>query len=855
MTRYADPLRCPDCGAPITPGAAACSRCSLPLQGMTAQQLFATLSRADTLLAELRGTSTRVTATPEPQPAPASPQPFSQQPFPQPFPQQPFPSPRPSGRPAAGMSAVSVPRILLALGAGCLLVAALVFLAVTWSVLGVGGRTAVLVGFTGIAGGLATWMARRGLRAATESLALVGYGLFTLDIVGADHAGWFGDLSTAGLLALLGVLLAVTGAAGAVGVRRTSVNGLVGAEVVAAIGVGLGVIAVDLAEWLPLAVSLVVGVLIAAAAAAALLRLRLLVAAGGTAAIAAVAWLAQLAYALDRVAEHSTSWRTLWAGGHALPLLVSALLVAAPALVRRLPVAARVAAAALGQTLVGYALLAPAAHLSPTTATLVALGVLVAASAAAWLLPRPWGLVNVLTQAVTGVVALGVGAVLGLVAVGRVAATADPVWSGRAGDLLPSSTNGLPAPWLLPLCLVAALAAAWSLAEASPAVDGVATRVAHVRAAAVAALASALTATVALYPVPLWVVVAMLLATGAGFAAWWLGTRLPAPLALATGFVALGLVFSLHSDVLTAAALLALVALAVLVQLRSPLTEVAAVAGAAAAAALAGSAWTWGAILDGRPMWVALAGLVLLGAAVLAAPYSPSGWWTCDAPAFARTGLEAGAAASAIPLALAGVLLAPATSSPSGRRSTSRSPVSSSRSCRCCARTAASSAGRVACCSPTASWVRLWDLGVRAPEAYTLPWAAALLVVGALHLRRNSGASTMTALGPGLSLALVPSLLWALADPTGLRALAARPGLPGPGDRWRRGCAGPRRSRSAATVGALLVLRLAAPYVADAVPRWVLIGTAGALLVALGATWERRLTEARQLVGYVRALR
>ncbi len=378
------------------------------------------------------------------------------------------------------MSAVSVPRILLALGAGCLLVAALVFLAVTWSVLGVGGRTAVLVGFTGIAGGLATWMARRGLRAATESLALVGYGLFTLDIVGADHAGWFGDLSAAGLLALLGVLLAVTGAARRA--RRSTharSTGWSAREVVAAIGVGLGVIAVDLAEWLPLAVSLVAGVLIAVAAAGPCMRLRLLVAAGGAAAIAAVAWLAQLAYALDRVAEHSTSWRTLWAGGHALPLLVSALLVAAPALVRRLPVAARVAAAALGQTLVGYALLAPAAHLSPTDATLVALGVLVAASAAAWLLPRPWGLVNVLTQAVTGVVALGVGAVLGLVAVGRLAATADPVWSGRAGDLLPSSTNGLPAPWLLPLCLLAALAAAWSLAEASPAVDGVATPVAH----------------------------------------------------------------------------------------------------------------------------------------------------------------------------------------------------------------------------------------------------------------------------------------------------------------------------------------------------------------------------------------
>ena len=51
------------------------------------------------------------------------------------------------------------------------------------------------------------------------------------------------------------------------------------------------------------------------------------------------------------------------------------------------------------------------------------------------------------------------------------------------------------------------------------------------------------------------------------------------------------------------------------------------------------------------------------------------------------------------------------------------------------------------------------------------------------------------------------------------------------------------------------MLRLAAPYLGDAVPRWVLIGGAGALLIAVGATWERRIAEARHLVGYVRALR
>jgi cell division protein FtsW (lipid II flippase) len=153
-----------------------------------------------------------------------------------------------------------------------------------------------------------------------------------------------------------------------------------------------------------------------------------------------------------------------------------------------------------------------------------------------------------------------------------------------------------------------------------------------------------------------------------------------------------------------------------------------------------------------------------------------------------------------------------------------------------------------------ASWVRLWDLGVQAPEPYTLPSAAALLVVGLAHLRRRPGSSTLTALGPGLSLALLPSLLWTLNEPTGPRALLLGVGclalvLAGVRLRWTAPIA------LGATVGGLLVLRLAAPYIGDAVPRWVLIGAAGALLIGLGATWERRLQEAREVLGYVRALR
>ena len=144
MTRYADPTRCPDCGASITPGSASCPVCALSLRGDTARDLFTTLTRADELLTVLRRASTP-RAVPTTASLPAAPA-------------------TPAHHPRARLSSASVPQILLALGAGCLLVAALVFLAVTWSVMGISGRTATLVGFTVVAGVLAAWMARRGLR-------------------------------------------------------------------------------------------------------------------------------------------------------------------------------------------------------------------------------------------------------------------------------------------------------------------------------------------------------------------------------------------------------------------------------------------------------------------------------------------------------------------------------------------------------------------------------------------------------------------------------------------------------------------------------------------------------------------
>ncbi|MFG2773227.1 SCO7613 C-terminal domain-containing membrane protein [Streptomyces sp. NPDC048350] len=148
-----------------------------------------------------------------------------------------------------------------------------------------------------------------------------------------------------------------------------------------------------------------------------------------------------------------------------------------------------------------------------------------------------------------------------------------------------------------------------------------------------------------------------------------------------------------------------------------------------------------------------------------------------------------------------------------------------------------------------ATWVRLavWD--VTTPEAYTLPVTVPALMIGVLRRRRDPGASSWAAYGPGLAATLVPSLFAAWMDPDwqrplllGIAALVVT--LLG------------ARSRLQAllvlggTVLALDGLHELAPYVVQAVgalPRWLPPALAGLLLLAVGATYEQRLRDARRL--------
>ena len=147
MTRYADPTRCPDCGASITPGSASCSRLrALPARRDRARPVHHAQPgrRAAGRAAAGVDAGRRTADRPDGARAPVA-------------------APPPAG---PAQLRLRCRRSCSPSGAGCLLVAALVFLAVTWSVMGVGGRTATLVGShrrRGRAGGLAgpAWAAGR----------------------------------------------------------------------------------------------------------------------------------------------------------------------------------------------------------------------------------------------------------------------------------------------------------------------------------------------------------------------------------------------------------------------------------------------------------------------------------------------------------------------------------------------------------------------------------------------------------------------------------------------------------------------------------------------------------------------
>ncbi len=800
-------LRCPDCQATLS-GAPTCTACGLPLTGQVAGRLWVVDQRLEALggertslltergqlLTSLRsGDSPPVWSTPGAGTLGRSPTVL----------------PTRASTPRKETTPAQVQNTLLTLGALLLALAGVVFAAVTYRHLGVVGRALILLTLTGAAAAAPVVLLRRGLTASAEALAAVALALGALDAWALQRAGLVGTLDHRTYAAVATAVLAVGAAvhASAVRVQVSQLGAAVFAQlpvvlVLARTEASLPVIAVTLAGLGALDVAVasdrrsaslltstaaaLAGLAVVGSLGASVLAVHDHRAAAGTGFVTLAA-LAALASA--RTKDHSTS-RVL--AGAVVPLAAAA----------------------------AWATARP--HLPESQLPLVVLAAALVAVQASALLPRPHR---------DGPV---IGALL-VAAVGLLL-EAEPIAQAAAGPF-----TWLGHPWTLAadtarqaisvdttwggglVTLVAAVTAAGCAIGAGLVLDRVTQSFAPAGALFVLAGLLIPLGLDTSYPVALTV----LLGTAAAFGLASALAKDTVRVALSGASTALAVyaaVWSVADRTATLAVLPLAATLVTLLAVRLPgvLTAVAGLLTGATLAAYGAdrdlAADQVGALLLLAPticvgltfllrgahrMGLEAAAAVLAGAAVLLAVGDP-GWlsWT-----LALTGLLALAVAirpDRREVGLAGGLLLSAS-----------------------------------------SWVRLADAHVVSPEPYVAPLALVALVFGHLRRRTQPELGSFAAYGPGLSLALVPSLLKAFTDDTPTRGLlllvvAIAVVMVGARDRLR----------APLVVGGVVVvldaLHLLAPY-ASALPRWTLLAGAGALLVGVGATYEQRLRDLTRL--------
>ncbi|MEW2418625.1 hypothetical protein AB0953_33775 [Streptomyces sp. NPDC046866] len=729
-------------------------------------------------------------------------------------------------------SAPSAQNVLLTLGAVLLAVAALAFTLVSWGSLGIAGRSAVLAVVTAAALAAPALLLRRGLRSTAESVAALGLLLTALDAyavhaVAAPEAEGLGY--AAGAAAVLaaawagyGRLLRGLAVAPVAAVAAVQLPLPLAALAAAAEPVGLG--------WALLATAALDGALAAFGAG---LRARV-------AQLVPVVWALGATWAagalLTAVAELSAAGSAGGAAGAAL--LAAACAGLGVAVAWRVPGAwpAAVAGGLAAVAALGGPLRPELPGAWPVVAlVLSALPLLGAASVAA----LPAGVRRGLGVAGAGVAAVAAAwglAVAGAAAVAR-AAVLGQVWAPTA----PAEPYG-PVAAAAVCLLVVAGAARWAVrllpllpgrggpeGGAAPAAGGAGA------VAVVCGWAGLFTAPLG-HGLPVAVVLAAQLAVTAGAAVGALRWA-DRPGSAAGVCAALGAL-----DVSVAALDGRLATFAVCGLLGGACAAVAARRGAApavragAAAGAVGYAATTAAALAALAglalAWWSLPLLAVAAAAAVPGPRLGSVRVAAEAAGAAVAGLALLAAAGEPPLlatacALAGVVCAGAAV----------------RADRRALGWAAAALG------VAAAWIRLWASGVALVEAYTLPVTAAALAVGFLRRRGDRAASSWAAYGPGLAATLLPSLAAAWGDPHWLRPLLlglAALGVTLAGARWRLqaplllggGCL------------AAVALHELAPYVvqvAGMLPRWLPPALAGLLLLAVGATYERRLRDVRRL--------
>lgn len=834
MSRLVDPTICPDCRAPLDAGAR-CTGCGLTLAGPLAAHLWDTMRAADGLVEQLRAAPQAMAATRAPV---AEASLLDLTPAGDPLaPLAPLGPPPLPTRPRR-LPPMSVPVVLLSLGALCLLVAAIVFVAVTWSVLGLTGRTIVLLGFTALLAAIAVLLTRRTLRIAAETFWLVVAGMLTVDLLAAHSAGLAGldALSWRGTGAMVGTALLLMGVAVGAWARALPVDRLYGVEVVAVVGAFVVTLTNGWAAENP-AVGTSVA-LVALTAAAFLVRPVLPVVALGLAGLSVASWLVLGLIGGSRAAE-SASVGDWWSDVRGWPLLAAAAFAAVWVLVPRVGDGLRAVSALLALVPLVVLVNAPLGAGSPTRVVLVAAVTLIALALAVRFAELAWAQG---ASVLSGLGMLGLGGLLALAPWGSLVGLHGP--DAPLGLRLAHDGTGA-AVWTNVVVVVAVVAAAACLLRFAPAGErGSLARSAVVLSAAVVGV-GLLEIVLELEP-SLWlaVLVAATVAAAMGAGTWSVRDRQPANLlgTAATAYLVL-LAAVLASQAWLLAALLAS-ALAVALGAAATLRErvgadlPAALLGLLAALAGGVALVEWGLFLEADATARSLVLSAYAGLLGLAA-----------APATRRAPMRVGVETAAGALALVAVGMAP----DGHADAMSLTVVGTAIAAIAVLNRDRSQLGWLgAFVLGLATLIRV-DLDVTAPELYTLPAAALLVGAGSWRLRTDRTVGSLAALGSGLTLALVPSLLLTLDDPVSLRgALTA--------------------AAAVATLAAGVASRLIAPFVwgavatatlavrhlepyADAVPRWVVLALVGSALLGVGITWESRLRDLRRARGYLTALR
>ena len=815
---FADPHVCPSCRGPID-GESRCPHCRFDLSLPASLRLWQTLLQADSLLNEARRESRPDTAAPRP--AVGAPPPL-----PVPGRHHPAASPTPARRWSTGS-------IILGLGALCLLVAAFVFITVSWDVLGPTGRTLVLLVITLAIAAAAVWSTRVRLRASSEALWAVFFGLFTIDFFAARAYGLLGlDSFTVEQSALLfGLVAAVLGGALALGSRKT-------------LAVAMPSIAAGLAVWtssFALGATLdwaffwrgFAGLALAAASTGIARRLTLTLTARIAEAATFAFYVIAVGGAIDELVS-SPHLGDLAGDGHGAPMIVMIAVTAAAGLAApslTLPAATLVTLGA------GSLIFVPSEAASQHEGGFIAAAILVI------------GLSIALIRG-TGAWIRGARAAAAAILVSL--AVASLGWFGNAVDAVGrsngretgiswtphlSNTDALPGPGWLAIVTFTAIAVAVFAGLRWPELR-------------------TFTKPMALLP-PIVAGVGVAL----GVIAYEPSVLLAALVVLALGIGTLVLVRSEQEPWLGVAMML-IIAPAGMTLVSQPVTLV---------------------------VWLAVAATL----AVIASRHAPR--WARQVSAFGAAALVIAAAASGADLASLGdlpvrilavvtSLLALALASFLLSEFIGRSEIEVAAGLGIVIAVilgAEMTLGSQALVFTVAGvplivlglfvrdrqWLRFvgsaalgvaWVMRLLASdidtiEAYTAPFAIILLGAGFLAMRGNPHLPTAIALTPGLTLALLPSIPQALADPTGLRAL-----LLGLGGFVALGFGIWRRWQMPFVYGSVVVAMLAVWNVgplANGLPRWILIAAAGVVLVGSGITWENRVGNAKSAARYVQNLR